>query len=170
MNNDLYAEWLVKQNDPKRKVLIIGAAVALVLVGALAVLMFAWGLIVGVGCIVAAFFVLQLQTVEYEYIFVTDELQVTPIINQQRRRNKKKVTIEMEKVELAAPMSGHDLDPYLNNQRFKKKDYSSGLPDAKTYGVVVEAGTESTIYIIEPNEKILNAMRSCSPRKVIIQK
>ena len=40
------------------------------------------------------------------------------------------------------------------------------MPDAKTYGVVIEDKGEKILYIIEPNDRTLNAMRNAAPRKV----
>ena len=73
----------------------------------------------------------------------------------------------MGKVVEVAPIAGHELDSYKNNQKVKVVDYSSREPNAKTYGIVYE-DNGTTFYIIEPNEKMLKTMKACSPRKVQI--
>ncbi|MCI6675669.1 MAG: DUF6106 family protein [Clostridiales bacterium] len=167
MNNDLYAEWIVKRQNGAKELGIKVALIALIVVGVFTVILFpTWGIFIAIAAIVLAVFGFQGLNVEYEYIFVTDELQITPILNQQRRRNKKRVSIDMQKVISVAPMNGHELDPYANNDKVKKVDFSSGVPDAKIYGIVVEEQGEKTLYKIEPNEKILQVMRNAAPRKV----
>ncbi len=171
MNNDLYAEWLVKRKNGSKELMIQVGLVAVAVIGILAVVLFpTWGVFIAVGAIVLAVFGFQALKVEYEYIFVTDELQITPILNQQRRRNKKRVSIVMSKVVTVAPMKGHELDPYTGNNKINRVDFSSRMSDANTYGIVVEDKGEKTLYVIEPNEKLLNVMKNAAPRKVILTK
>lgn len=167
MNNDLYAEWLVKRKNGSKELIIQIGLIVIAAAGVFALLLFpTWGIFITAAAIVVAVFGFQALKVEYEYIFVTDELQITPILNQQRRRNKKRVSIEMEKVVVVAPMKGHELDPYTNDNKVKKFDFSSRMPDAKTYGIVTEDRGEKVLYIIEPNDRTLTAMRNAAPRKV----
>ena len=169
MNNDLYAEWLVKRKNGGKELLIQVALVIVAVIGILAVVFFpTWGVFIAVVAVVLAVFGFQMLKVEYEYIFVTDELQITPILNQQRRRNKKRVSIEMSKVITVAPMKGHALDPYTGNNKISQVDFSSRMPDANTYGIVVEDKGEKILYIIEPNERLLRAMKNAAPRKVTL--
>ena len=167
MNNDLYAEWLVKRKNGGKELLIEAGLIIVAAIGIFALAIFpTWGIFITAAAIIIAVLGFQALKVEYEYIFVTDELQITPILNQQRRRNKKRVKIEMQKVVVVAPMKGHELDPYTGNNKVKKIDFSSRMPDAKTYGVVIEDKGEKILYIIEPNDRTLNAMRNAAPRKV----
>ena len=166
MNEDLYAEWLVKRKTPEYMFLVKVALVFLVLVGLTACVFSQWGFILLLITVLAAFFGFQYTSLEYEYIFVSNEFGVDKIYSKSRR--KKDVRLDMSKVVQVAPIAGHELDSYKNNQKTKVVDYSSREADAKTYGIVYEDTNGTTFYIIEPSEKFLKTMKACSPRKVQI--
>ena len=166
MNNDIYAEWIVKRKTPGYAPLIKIGAIFLVIIGVLASALVWFGvvfLLVAVGVTYVAF---QMTKVEFEYIFVTNELAIDKILNQQRRKKVK--NIQMDRVEIVAPFNGHELDSYKNNPKFKTVDFSSGEENNKKYGIVYTDEKGSNIFIIEPNEKLLKAMKTSSPRKVIV--
>ncbi len=165
MNEDLYAEWIVKRKTPAYMFLVKVALIALVLVGLTACVFSQWGFVVLLITVLAAYFGFQYTSVEYEYIFVSNEFGIDKIYSKSRR--KKDIRLDMGKVVEVAPIAGHELDSYKNNQKVKVVDYSSREPNAKTYGIVYE-DNGTTFYIIEPNEKMLKTMKACSPRKVQI--
>lgn len=165
--NDIYAEWLVKRKTQAYAPFIKIGAIFLILIGLLASALVWFGAIILLAAVGIAYVAFQMTKIEYEYIFVTNELTIDKILNQQRRKKAK--AISMEKVEIIAPFEAHELDSYKNNPKFKVVDYSSGESKNKTYGVVCTDEKGSYIIVIEPNEKLLKAMKSSSPRKVVIQ-
>src|SRR5699024_4884207 len=89
MNNDLYAEWIVKSKNGGKELLIEAGLIIVAAIGIFALAIFpTWGIFITAAAIIIAVLGFQALKVEYEYIFVTDELQITPILNQQRRRNR----------------------------------------------------------------------------------
>lgn len=168
MNNDIYAEWLVKKKkSPLVIPFYIGTAL-LVFISLLLSIVFAWGFIALILVCVLAYIGNMRLHVEYEYLFVTNELSIDRILSQRSRKTVRK--IEMSKAEKVAPMSSHEFDYAKNNPQVKIVDYSSGNQDAITYGISYSDGSGKFVFVIEPNERLLKCMKNSAPRKVIIEK
>lgn len=167
MNGDIYAEWLIKKKPESYVKLLKVLMIAFFAIGVAFLL-----LVPAIGFVVFAlsagllFFGYKRLDVEYEYIFVTTELSIDRILGQTSR--KRKVLIDVTKMEIMAPMDSHELKGFMANPHVKKVDYSSKMPDAKTYGIYMSGSEGKVLYIIEPNEQILKAIRSVVPRKVIL--
>ena len=164
MNQDIYAECLVKRKDPPYKILYYIGVVFLFLIGLVASMLFSFGFIVLFGAVAVVWFVGPRLHVEYEYVFVTNEMEIDRIFSQRYRKKGQK--IEMQKVELVAPMSSHEFDNVKQNPQIKVVDYSSKMPDARTYGVTYSDDKGRFLFVIEPNDAILKCMKSTAPRKV----
>lgn len=165
MNQDIYAEWLVKRKTPGYVYLEIPLIVLACLIGLMLALTTSWGIIVTALVFVGSYFLMRTFKVEYEYVFVTNELDIDKIMNQSKRKRMHR--LEISNMELIAPWDGHDLDTYKNNQNYKKVDVSSGIATNKRYGIAYSESGNNTLFIFEPNEHILEVMRRCAPRKVI---
>lgn len=161
---DTYAEWLVKRKTPVYAVIlkpVIIVAVAIIfLMGLINALFMILALALGFG----AYLLFLTWKVEYEYIFVTNELLIDRIQSQTRRKTVKKV--EMDNVELMAPSSSHLLDSYNNNPNYRTQDYSSNMEGALTYTIIYSKDGKNERIIFEPDIKIVKAMYSVSPRAV----
>ena len=99
MNNDIYAEWIVKRKTPGYAPLIKIGAIFLVIIGLLASALVWFGvvfLLVAVGVTYVAF---QMTKVEFEYIFVTNELAIDKILNQHDFLHIVKCDFRVEKFE-----------------------------------------------------------------------
>ena len=166
MNNDVYAEWLVKRKTPGYTLLVRIALIMFLILSILISIVTQWGFVVFILAAVACYFFFNRMKVEYEYIFVTNELAIDRVINQRSRKRVQK--LEVQKMEKVASVTSHELDAVMNNPKFKKVDYTSGDKDAKVYGIVYLEGANSSLILFEPNEKILKALKYCSPRKVKI--
>lgn len=101
-------------------------------------------------------------SIEYEYIYVDKELQIDKILGKSRR--KRVETLDLNQMEILAPMQSHFLDSYRNRSG-KAADYSTG--------VVNQPDTRYTMYlsgakqiIFEPNEAMVKAIQAIAPRKV----
>lgn len=168
MNNDIYAEWLVKRKKPGYAPLVYAGLVLLVLIGLIASIAFAFGFIVFLLAIGAAYFINVRMNVEYEYVFVTNELSIDRICAQRSR--KRVQNLEMQKIEKMVSTKSHEFDFARNNPKLKRVDYSSGRQDADTYGIVYSGSEGQVVYIIEPNDTLLKCMKNSAPRKVIVEK
>ena len=167
MNQDIYAEWLVKRKTPAWVPLAWILFVIALLGSILFTMMNQFGFIAFMLVIVAFYFIAQRFKVEYEYIFVTNELSIDRILSQKSR--KRMITISLSDVEKAVPFGSHDLDFIKNNPTVKPVDYSSGdkSNDAKKYAILFSKGGQQVIYF-EPNEHVLKCMKTVAPHKIFL--
>ncbi len=168
MNNDIYAEWLVKRKKPGYMPLVYIGLGLLVVIGLIASILNPFGFIVFLAAIGAAYFVNIRMHVEYEYVFVTNELSIDRICAQKTR--KRVQNLEMQKVEKMVSTKSHEFDFARNNPKLKIVDYSSGQKDANTYGITYSGSEGQVVYIIEPNDALLKCMKNAAPSKVVIDK
>lgn len=167
MNNDIYAEWLVKRK-PAPYAIPLKLLMIVFLVSSFLFIM----LVPSIGCLLfliasaVAYFGFRWLDVEYEYIFVTSELSIDRILGQQKR--KRMIVIDVNQMEIMAPMEAHELEGFKNNPNVKKVDFSSRKADAKTYGIYYPGEDGKKLYIIEPNDQVIKAIRGVVPRKIIL--
>ena len=87
---DMYSELLVKKEttgkDQAIKILII-ALIVLTAAAGLLITPLVWVLTIGLG--IAAYFVLPLLDLEYEYVFVNGELDIDRIASKAKRKRMK---------------------------------------------------------------------------------
>ena len=166
MNQDIYAEWLVKSKDPAYKIPFYIGVVFLFLIGLIASAMYPFGFILLFVAIGVVWFFGPRMHIEYEYIFVTNELEIDRIYSQKLRKKAQK--IEMQKVEKVAAMNSHEFDNVKGNPQIKVVDFSSGKADAFTYGISYSDDKGHFLFIIEPNDHILKCMKAAAPRKVMV--
>lgn len=109
------------------------------------------------------YYVLRRMDVEFEYTYFEGSIDIAKVMNKQFRKELFSTNIK-EDVEIVAPsdhdaLSCHQVDKTLN--------YSSMIPEKKTYTMITSYKEKKVKIIFEPNEKMLNAMRDIAPRKVI---
>ncbi len=125
------------------------------------------GWLIGILPFVGIYYMNYVNKVDYEYVFVTDEVSIDKIISGNKR--VRICTILMEHVEQVAPMNSHAFDGQMGNKNFKKYNYTSGAKNAIAYGVLGKDKDNNTaLFILELNHDILNMMRRVAPRKVTI--
>lgn len=101
--------------------------------------------------------------VEWEYIFVDGQLDFDTISGGEKRKSR--LRINFEEVEIVAPIKSHALDAYRHN---KVRNYSSLKKNADVYVIVAKVKNEGLCQIyFEPSRKMLQVMKSKSPRKVM---
>jgi hypothetical protein len=102
------------------------------------------------------------QKLEFEYLYVDKEITIDRIYGKTKRKRAEK--IELERVEIIAPMNSYQLDSY-KNRNIKPIDYSSQIVEQpeKRY-VIYYNGVKKIIF--EPNPAMLKAMQMVAPRKV----
>ncbi len=164
--NESYKELLVKQeNGAKEKAMRVGSVVVTVLCAVWAVLtfdivMFIFAAILGI----LDYFIFLWTDVEYEYLYLDREISVDKIMAKNKR--KRVAVLSVDKIEILAPYSSHELDSY-RNRSVKATNYSAGqdLPDAKLYAMYYEG---NQMYLLNLEEEFTKAVKSIAPRKVFM--
>lgn len=164
--SEYYSEQIVKRKTPAYK-----QAVKIILI-AFTALFFVLGMMVPIFLLptllfglLTYFFVSRLE-IEYEYAFVSGELSIDKIYNKSRR--KKCMDVDFDQTEIIAPLGAYQLDEYKNKQ-LKECDYTSGESEKEIFVMIVHKGSELVKILFEPNTRMLEDMRNCSPRKVILK-
>ncbi|MBO5460891.1 MAG: hypothetical protein J5983_03735 [Ruminococcus sp.] len=164
--NDAYYEHFVAQkpkfqNTLKRALLII-AVLLISYIGA--AFLGSLALMLGfVALILIVQFVFPYFKVEYEYALLNHYLEISAIFNKEKR--KKKAEIDIQKAEIIAPTGSHRLDSY---RPAKVLDFSSGDKNAKTYSILTSSQDKLFSIIVEPDERMLNQMRSWTGSKMFL--
>jgi hypothetical protein len=164
--NESYKELLVKKGkSPKDGILRVICVIPTVLLALLTLLtgsMIMFILVIAFG--VLDYFVFQWTDVEYEYLYLDKEITVDKIMAKTRR--KKVATLDVNKVEIMAPVKSYQLDNYRNRQ-CKVTDLSAGkdLDGEKLYWVFYEGSQK---YIMNLTEDFAATVKTVAPRKVFI--
>ena len=85
-----------------------------------------------------------------------------------KSKRKKAKTLEMNHVDIMAPIRSHRLDYYNSNGKLKVLDYSSGNSDRKRYAMIVKLEQQTCKVILEPDETMLQMMKKSAPSKVFL--
>lgn len=161
---ETYVELMIKRTTPAKDKFLFGLVAFLLGASAITFLLFGILLaLIGIVIFGVLTYIVRMRTnLEYEYLYVDRELQIDKIMSMSRR--KKLERINLDTLEVLAPVGSHHLDEF-KNRTDKIKDYSSGEPDAQPYMIIYE-GKHRTL--IEPNEAMLKAIRNIAPRKVFM--
>lgn len=166
MYDEVYAEWLVKCKKPVY-ITLLKVLVCILLVLSILAMLIVWFGFIFVLVFALAFYALNLMgNKEYEYIFVAGELDIDRILGAQNR--KRKLKLSMDDMELVAPWNASELAGFKGKQGMKITDYSSQTDPSKNYGIVGHKDGETKLIVFEPNEKMIQEMKRCAPRKVIV--
>lgn len=161
--NELYAEAGVKRKDTTvtmglRGLMIVGVLIGLSLM--VAGQLFSY---IGVAIIIAVFFFYPKLSVEYEYVFVDGQIDFDRIAGKSKRKTL--LRIDLDQVEIIAPINSPTLDGYTHIQ-LEKKDFSSLRKDRSPYVIVANADNKKLKILFEPSEKMLTMIKKKSPRKL----
>ena len=159
--NEVYYEILVeRKKDPK---LQMGQMITALLAGVSAVSVlfgFIFGILLAPIFGLMCYFLTLRNKVEYEYLYVDKELQIDRITNQSKR--KKMETLDLNQLEILAPIRSHELDSY-RRRGGTTLDYSSGEEhNSQKYMLVV--GDKKVIF--EPTPELVKTIHMFAPRKV----
>ena len=163
----MYSELLVKKEqtvkDQAIKILLIFFIVFTAIAGLLLTPL-AWVLTIALG--VAAYFVMPLLDLEYEYVFVNGELDIDRIASKSKRKRMK--SFDLAKMEIMAPVNSHRMDYQNHNTNMKVLDFSSGNSQHKIFAMIIPDEKDVYRVLLEPDKELLdNIARSC-PRKVFL--
>ena len=167
MNDEIYAEWYVERKNPVWFIPAILGMGVLVLIGFwLMITQATWGFIPFLVIILGIVYGYRFLHVDYEYIFVSNELRIDRVFSQSVR--KKGITIQMTDVEVVEKTNEERNKALLADKNAVHEDFSSLKKDAETYTMIYTAKGKRHVMVFEPNEKLLRAMWRCSPSKVRI--
>lgn len=161
MNETYYEIMVAKKKSPLLKVAQIVTAIMAVFFALTMFTGLIWGIVAAAVLGVACYFITLHNAVEFEYLYVDKELQIDRIL---ARSNRKRMeTLDLNELEILAPVRSHELDRY-RNQNYKKADYSSGeeVNEQKKYMLIVN----DKQIIFEPTEELVKTIHMFAPRKV----
>lgn len=165
--NESYKELLVKrEQDARQKLLRIVCLIPTILLGLLTLLtgnLILFILVIVFG--VLDYFVFQWTDIEYEYLYLDKEITIDKIFAKTRR--KRVASIDVNKIEIMAPVKSYQLDSY-RNRAVKMLDYSAGrdLPEQKLYEVYYEGNQK---YHLNFTEDFAKTIKGIIPRKVFTE-
>ena len=160
-----YAETVVKR---EKTLVTIGLGTLMVLgiiIGI--ILLFTRGFLslLGAVIIVAIIYSFPMLNVEYEYIFVDGQLDFDRVTGNSKR--KRIMRIDLDQVEIIAPVTSNALDSY-KKVKYEEKDYSSRSRESKPYVIIASADNRMYKILFEPDEGMINTIRQKSPRKIVL--
>ena len=152
---DFYTEQLVKRQKASSTTLIKAILIILTVLSVVLIFMIPFGIIGPVIMIALDVFLFRSMDV------VNGSLDIDKIMAKSRRKNM--FSMEMTDLEMMAPSGSPELRPY---QGLKGTDYSSGMPGADTYELIVVNNGEKKKIIFEPNKAVCEGLKMLAPRKV----
>jgi hypothetical protein len=166
--NESYKELLVKrQKGAKENIIRVLCIVPTVLAAALALLLASTGVglvlfILAIAFGVLDYFIYQWTDIEYEYLYLDKEISIDKIMAKTRRKTV--LTLDVNKIEIIAPVNSYHLDSYRSRQ-CKVTDLGAGkdLEDMKLYWVYYEGNQK---YVMNFDEDFLKPVKLVAPRKV----
>lgn len=108
---------------------------------------------------------LKNRNLEYEYSYFDGDFRFAKIISKQKR--KELIGYDIENIIVIAPKGDRSLYQYVNNSQVKTRDLSSGMKDAKVYGMVAKTEEGYHMTWFEPDEKYLDAVCIKYRQKVV---
>ena len=160
--SDFYTEQLIKKQKGKRETLMLMGLIALLMLGIMALLISAVGIVVMIIAVVAGVIVFRQMNLEYEYLFVNGDFDVDKIMNKSRRKHL--FSMNVNDLEILAPEGAAELKNYKTAATL---DFTSGRKDVRRYGMVIAERGQKTMIIFEPNDVIVEGFFMLAPRKVI---
>ncbi|MCF2642649.1 MAG: hypothetical protein PUB46_04050 [Lachnospiraceae bacterium] len=105
-------------------------------------------------------------SLEYEYTYIDGELDIAKI--KAKRKRKELAQVDLDNLILIAPKGSGELNAYHNDKDTKILDATSKRPDHKVYEVVYRKNSSQFIIYFEPDENLLNLIRTKYMSKVIL--
>ncbi|QUH27585.1 DUF6106 family protein [Vallitalea guaymasensis] len=165
---DIFNEQLVEKSNSLKdnliRVAIIIGAIVLIMVCSMVPVLVGFLIPIALVIIFGAVFLMRRLNVEFEYIFTSGDLDIDKIFNKNKR--KKFISIDVRKIEIMAPVNSKDHASELSNYE-KVIDCSSGTNNNNTYAAMIVRNGKREKLILEPNEKMLKAIKKYIPRKIM---
>lgn len=163
--SDLYSEHLVKRKTSPMDVAAKAAMIVLtVLVVLLALLTFNTIIfIVAIAVGVADYVLIPRFDLEFEYLYVNDEIDVDKIFSKSKR--KRAMSIDLSKMEIMAPLGSHHLDSY-QNQKMKTMDFSANDKEKRPYVMITTTEKEMVRVLLQLDYDMFQNIKRRRPRIV----
>ncbi len=156
--SESYAEVIVHdEKDVKGKqvgMILILVTMALLLYGAMFQALF---LMLGIIMIPVSFTSIKNRYREYEYLLVSEELDIAVVKNKSKR--KKLASYALSELQCMAPVQSHKLDGYHSNPQLKVHDYSSGNPEHTIYSMIFASQGMLQEVKVEPSKAMLDEVK-----------
>ena len=162
--NETYVECMVAHKKSpiadKFKIIMYGLALLCLIVG----LFFGnIGIIPAIPLALLGYFLAPRLDIEYEYLYLEKSISIDKVMAKEKRKHV--VDIDLNTMEIMAPISSHELDSY-KSQNIAYKEYASGEEGAKVYAIVYNDKESKQMVGIEPNEEMLKAIKMFFPRQL----
>lgn len=161
--NQLYAEAGAKKKEGLNTMLLKALMVVAVAVGVFFITLSGVFIIVGAVLIGAVVYFFPRLSLEYEYVFVDGQIDFDRIVAKSKRKTI--LRVDMEQMEIVAPLGSHALDSYAQ-VILETKDFSSGDKSKKPFVIIASTQNKKCRILFEPSEKMLTMMKQKSPRKI----
>ena len=166
--NDTYVEWLRERKTPGYagivRIGIYAFAAVFFLAGLFMMIPFLF--IPGIAVAAAGYFLLPRLNVEFEYLYLQRSLSIDRIFSKEKR--KKAAEYDLDKMEIFAEEGAWQFDQY-KNMTLKTVDFTSGYPDRRRFVMVIREGGEGLKVLLEPDQKIVDAIKQIYPSKVFVK-
>ncbi|MGN0480778.1 MAG: DUF6106 family protein [Lachnospiraceae bacterium] len=162
---DISIEQIIKIKQPEKAkvfkiLMIIACCVSAIFI------IYAIGILSLAIMVVLTVFMFRYYDAEYEYIFVDKSMDIDRIMARSSR--KRMGSYDFSKLEIMA-YAGHGKLETYERMNCKTYNYASGYNPDKEYIVYINNNNEMIKLIIEPNDKIIDAIKRIDTRKVFLR-
>ena len=165
--DDLYVECLVERKPAPFQPLIRGGAYGLAVVSFLAgVIINPLFFVLTAALILCIWLALPALNVEYEYLYVSRSLTIDRILSKEKR--KKAAEYDLERMEIFAEDGAVQLDQY-KNMDIPVRDYTSRIENRAVWVLIIRNEGSAERILLEPDEKLIHAMKSHFPHKTFFR-
>ena len=162
MLNDNYVEQSFRTKPEKLFYVKMALAVWVTCMGLVMLLYIApqLGLIITVVGICLIVYAAGDRSMEYEYTFTNDHVDIAAIYNASRR--KEKMHFDMEQVTMIVPKGSNR----ISHETFKKtRNFTSGYGREQEIALVVDVNGNKHLIIMEPDERSLEHIKNYTKNK-----
>ena len=161
---DLYVEQIVNANRDKKTGNLQKLFIALAaLFAAVALLIHIGAIVLCIAAAVAAGYLGNKQSFEYEYIFVNGQLDVDVV---KTNRRKRLVEYQMEQLVCMVPVESPRMDGYKNNCKKHIKAFT-GSTKQPVYALMFKGEDGYVRVDLEPEEELMKAFKVTVPHKIL---
>lgn len=165
MNNNISVEQIIKVNAPTYakffKIIMI-----IICILSLPFVLVSFGVILVACLIVFTVIMFRYYNAEYEYSLVQNELTIDRITAKSSR--KRCGVYNISKTQIMTQTNSPQLENYKVN--CKEHNYSSNMGTEDVYVLIVPHNNELVKLVIEPNERMLEALYKVIPNNNITQR
>lgn len=168
--NDVFVEQLIERKQTWKNILLkLGIVFLALIISAIFLIIGSLRMVfpfVFAASLWGAYQLIQTRNIEYEYSFTNGEMDVDEIRG--RRKRKRLLSVNFRKIELMAPLNEATRKDYLSAKNGKILDVSTSVRAENRWFVKFDdEGGGRTILIFEPNARLVGAIKTVNPRKVL---